>query len=188
MIYVTLFLSFCQIGLFCVGGGYASMPLIQAQVVHAHHWLTMTELLQIFAISQMTPGPIGINAATFVGMRVAGMGGAIAATMGFVTPSIFIMVGFAKLIQKYGDLGIMKGILAGMRPAVLALLLSAGVLFTKLVLWQQDTQVFTWETLQYKELGILLLAFCITRFTKISVIYNLLICGLVSLGLYILFH
>ena len=72
MIYLELFWSFVQVGLFCVGGGYASMPLIQAQVIDVHGWLSMSEFIDIFTISQMTPGPIGINAATFVGMKVAG--------------------------------------------------------------------------------------------------------------------
>ena len=69
MIYLELFWSFVQVGLFCVGGGYASMPLIQAQVIDVHGWLSMSEFIDIFTISQMTPGPIGINAATFVGMK-----------------------------------------------------------------------------------------------------------------------
>lgn len=73
MIYLELFWSFVQVGLFCVGGGYASMPLIQAQVIDVHAWLSMSEFIDIFTISQMTPGPIGINAATFIGMKVAGI-------------------------------------------------------------------------------------------------------------------
>ena len=82
MIYFLLFIEFAKISLVCVGGGYASMPLIQASVVDSYHWLTLPEFIDIFTISQMTPGPIGINAATFAGMKVAGIGGAIAATMG----------------------------------------------------------------------------------------------------------
>ena len=72
MIYGLLFWEFFKVGIFCVGGGYASMPLIQASVVDTFHWLTMSEFVDIFTISQMTPGPIGINAATFVGTRIAG--------------------------------------------------------------------------------------------------------------------
>ena len=77
MIYLELFWSFATVGLFCIGGGYASMPLIQAQVIDKHGWLTMNEFVDIFTISQMTPGPIGVNAATFVGSKVAGITGAI---------------------------------------------------------------------------------------------------------------
>ena len=75
MIYLKLFLSFLQIGLFSFGGGYAAMPLIQEQVVTQHGWLTMTEFTDLITISQMTPGPIAINAATFVGSKIAGVPG-----------------------------------------------------------------------------------------------------------------
>lgn len=72
MIYFDLFWSFCMVGAFCVGGGYASIPLIQTQVIDIHHWIGFSEFMDVVAISQMTPGPIGINAATFVGTKVAG--------------------------------------------------------------------------------------------------------------------
>ena len=72
MIYLELFLSFLQIGLFSFGGGYAAMPLIQGQVVNGHHWLSMTEFTDLITISQMTPGPIAVNSATFVGIRCSG--------------------------------------------------------------------------------------------------------------------
>ena len=81
MIYLQLFLSFLQIGLFSFGGGYAAMPLIQGQVVDAHGWLSMSEFTDLITISQMTPGPIAINAATFVGIKIAGLPGALAATL-----------------------------------------------------------------------------------------------------------
>ena len=91
MIYLQLFLSFLQIGLFSIGGGYAAMPLIQAQVVTAHSWLTMEEFSHLVTISQMTPGPIAINGATFVGMQIAGFPGALAATLGCVAPSLVLV-------------------------------------------------------------------------------------------------
>ena len=75
MIYIQLFLSFFQISLFSFGGGYAALPLIQGQVVNVHHWLSMTEFTDLITISQMTPGPIAINAATFVGMKLTGIAG-----------------------------------------------------------------------------------------------------------------
>ena len=139
MIYWELFWSFVQVGAFCVGGGYASMPLIQEQVIQIHGWLTLQEFIDIFTISQMTPGPIGINAATFVGTKVAGVPGAIAATAGFVFPSIIIVLILAKLFFKYGDIGPIRGILNGLRPAVVALICSAGVGFILLALWNSET-------------------------------------------------
>ena len=138
MIYLQLFLEFAKISLVCVGGGYASMPLIQASVVDGYHWLTLGEFIDIFTISQMTPGPIGINAATFAGMKIAGIGGAICATMGFVTPSIFLCIALAKIIFKYGDLGAIHGILNGLRPAVMALIAAACVSFVLLAVWDAE--------------------------------------------------
>ena len=82
MIYLQLFWSFFQIGLFSIGGGYAAMPLIQHQVVELHPWLTLTQFADIMTIAEMTPGPIAINSATFVGMQVAGLPGALVATAG----------------------------------------------------------------------------------------------------------
>ena len=84
MIYIQLFLSFLQIGLFSFGGGYAAMPLIQNQVVDTYHWLSMTEFTDLITISQMTPGPIAINSATFVGMKIADIPGAVIATIGCI--------------------------------------------------------------------------------------------------------
>ena len=84
MIYLQLFLSFLQIGAFSFGGGYAAMPLIQSQVVDSHKWLSMAEFTNLITISQMTPGPIAVNSATFVGLKVAGIGGAAVATAGCI--------------------------------------------------------------------------------------------------------
>ena len=78
MIYLQLFLSFLQVGMFSFGGGYAAMPLIQGQVVTGHHWLSMSEFTDLITISQMTPGPIAVNSATFVGIKIAGIPGALA--------------------------------------------------------------------------------------------------------------
>ncbi len=139
MIYWELFWSFVKVGLFCVGGGYASMPLIQAEVIENHAWLTMPQFIDIFTISQMTPGPIGINAATFVGTKVAGLPGAVAATVGFVFPSVFIVMALAYLFFRYGDIGPVRGILNGLRPAVVALICSAGMSFILLALWNTET-------------------------------------------------
>ncbi len=139
MIYLLLFWEFAKISVVCVGGGYASMPLIQAAVVDTYHWLSLSEFIDIFTISQMTPGPIGINAATFAGMKIAGVVGAVCATMGFVTPSIFLCIALEKIIFKYGDLGAIHGILNGLRPAVMALIAAACVSFILLAVWNAES-------------------------------------------------
>ncbi len=106
MIYLQLFLSFLQIGLFSFGGGYAAMPLIQNQIVTIHSWLSMSEFTDLITISQMTPGPIAINSATFVGIKIAGLPGALIATIGCVLPSCIIVTLIAKLYLKYRNMSV----------------------------------------------------------------------------------
>lgn len=180
MIYLELFWSFVQIGLFCVGGGYASMPLIQAQVIDVHGWLSMSEFIDIFTISQMTPGPIGINAATFVGMKVAGFLGAIVATLGFVTPSFILGIILAKLFFKYGNIGVIKGILNGLRPAVVALICSAGMSFIFLALFNTEKMPINVADIDYLGLFVLIVAFIAVR-KKVGIIKILAGSGILGL-------
>lgn len=105
MIYLQLFWSFLQIGLFSFGGGYAAMPLIQGQVVTSHGWLTMSEFTDLITISQMTPGPIAVNSATFVGLKIAGIPGAVVATVGCILPSCIIDTNSCKIISAISEHG-----------------------------------------------------------------------------------
>lgn len=127
MIYLQLFLSFLQIGAFSFGGGYAAMPLIQSQIVDLHHWLSFKEFTDLITISQMTPGPIAINSATFVGTKIAGIPGAIAATIGCILPSCILVTIIAYFYLKYRHLRFLQNILNYLRPAVVALIATAGV-------------------------------------------------------------
>ena len=181
MIILTLYLEFIKVGLFCVGGGYASMPLIQAVVVDGYGWMTLREFVDIFTISQMTPGPIGINAATFCGMKVAGVPGSIAATMGFVTPSLILCIIVTKLFFKYGDIPAIRGVLNGLRPAVIALIMSAGVSFIVLALWNVETLPENpVKMLDWRGVLMLLLTFIAVR-RKVSVIKLLAGSGVLGL-------
>lgn len=182
MIYWELFWSFLKVGLFCVGGGYASMPLIQAEVIDIHGWLTMQEFIDIFTISQMTPGPIGINAATFVGTKVAGLPGAVAATVGFVTPSVFIVITLTKIFFKYGDFPAVRGILNGLRPAVVALICSAGIGFVLLALWNTETMPDDFTRADLIGCIVLPLALAAVRY-KVSVVRVLCLSGILGLAL-----
>ena len=127
MIYLELLWSFFQIGLFSIGGGYAAMPLIQNQVVDVHPWLTMTQFADIMAIAEMTPGPIAVNSATFVGIQVGGILGAIIATVGCILPSCVIVITLAYIYYRFRGLSMVQGVLAGLRPAVVAIIASAGI-------------------------------------------------------------
>ena len=127
MLYLQLFVSFLKIGLFSFGGGYAALPLIQDQIVARHGWLAMEEFVDLITISQMTPGPIAINAATFVGIKIGGPFGALTATAGCILPSCVIVTVIARLYLKYRDMAILHSILETLRPAVVAMIASAGI-------------------------------------------------------------
>ena len=127
MALLSRFWSFFQIGLLSFGGGYAALPLIQEQVVTRQGWLDMIQFTDIVTISQMTPGPIAINAATFVGIRVAGLPGALIATFGCVLPSIVLVLALAKLYERFHNLRAVQGVLEGLRPAVVAMIGAAGL-------------------------------------------------------------
>lgn len=127
MIYLHLFLAFLQIGAFSFGGGYAAMPLIQSQVIEHYGWLTMSDFNDLVTIAEMTPGPIAVNAATFVGNQVAGIPGAIVATIGVILPSCIFVTILAKLYAKYRNLTTMKEVLHTLRPAVIAMIFAAGL-------------------------------------------------------------
>lgn len=143
MILLELFLSFLQIGAFSFGGGYAAMPLIQAQVVTKYHWLSMAEFTDLITISQMTPGPIAINSATFVGTRIAGIPGALAATAGCVLPSCILVTLLAKIYLKYRNLSLLQGVLKSLRPAVIAMIAAAGASILVNAFWGESIASLT---------------------------------------------
>lgn len=138
MIYFYLFWVFFQIGFFTFGGGYAALPLIEHYVIEQESWLTMAEFADLLAISQITPGPIALNAATFIGTRVGGILGAVTATFGNIAPACVIVLILAYFYQKYRTLEVVKGVLDGLRPAVVALIGSAGVSVIVLALWGDE--------------------------------------------------
>lgn len=125
MIYLILFWAFFKVGAFSFGGGYAMIPLIEKEIIEIHHWLPMKEFLDIIAISQMTPGPIAVNSATFVGYKVAGFWGSVVATIGVTAPSFLIILMLALLILRYRNLPVLDSFFTGVRPAVIALIVQA---------------------------------------------------------------
>ena len=139
MIYLELLWSFFQIGLFSIGGGYAAMPLIQHQAIDIHGWLTMQSFSDIMTISQMTPGPIAINAATFVGIQVAGIPGALVATFGCVLPSSIIVTILAFIYYRFKGLDAVQSVLKGLRPAVVAMIATAGLSLMAMAFCGTDT-------------------------------------------------
>ena len=127
MIYIKLVLSFLLIGVLGFGGGYAVLPLIQQQCVSANHWLTMTEFSDLLTLSQITPGPVAINAASFVGMKVGGIAGAFVASFAFMLPPFIIVSLLYVVYRKYGQLKAVQNVLSGLKPGVAGLIAVAGL-------------------------------------------------------------
>lgn len=137
MIFLSLFITFFEIGLFGFGGGYGMLSLIQTEVVRNHAWMSSEQFTNIVAISQMTPGPIGINSATYCGytaVKNAGFSDSVAvlgsftATFALVLPSFILMVLIAKMLMKYMNKPVVQDIFSGLRPAVVGLLAAAALL------------------------------------------------------------
>ena len=186
MIHLELFWSFFQIGLFSIGGGYAAMPLIQHQVVELHPWLTLEQFSDIITISQMTPGPIAINSATFVGLQLGGLPGALVATAGCVLPSCIIVLTLAYVYYRYRGLSMVQGVLAGLRPAVVALIASAGVSILLLALWGEGGFTLNVQDINLIALGLFAAAFAVLRIWKVSPILVMTSCGVLGGILYTL--
>lgn len=179
MIYLELLWSFIQIGLFSVGGGYAAIALIRSQAVDLHGWLTAAEFSDLVTIAEMTPGPIAINSATFVGMRVAGLPGAIAATLGCILPSLMIVSLLAFLYFRYRRLTVMKEVLSSLRPAVVALIASAGLAILAGVIFPDN--LFNLTEIDWLGAALFAAAFIVLRMKKLNAILTMLLCGVIYL-------
>jgi len=184
MILFQLFWSFFIVGLFSFGGGYAALPLIQHQVLDVHNWLTPTEFMDVLTISQMTPGPIAINASTFVGTKIAGIAGAIVATVGCVTPSCIIVLILATLYYKYKGLSMVQGIIKGLRPAVVALIASAGLSILVTVLFNKEEFPITPSDFNWIAAALFLASLFLLRKFKLNPIIVMLIAGVAGVVVY----
>ena len=182
MLYLQLFYTFFKIGLFGFGGGYAMLSMIQGEVVTRHGWLTSQEFTDIVAISQMTPGPIGINSATYVGFTATGsVWGSIIATLAVVLPSFILMLAISKFFLKYQKHPVVAAVFSGLRPAVVGLLASAALVLMNAENFsspKEDMYSFIISCL------IFLVAFIGTRKYKINPILMIVACGIAGLILY----
>lgn len=128
MVYLDIFITFFKIGLFSFGGGYAMLPLIQHEVVDSHNWVSAKEFIDIVAISQVTPGPIAINSATYIGYKVTGVLGSALATIGVTAPSVIIMIIICRFFFKFKNNKNVEHAFLGLRPATVGLVAAAAVL------------------------------------------------------------
>lgn len=162
---ISLFLIFMKIGVFTFGGGYAMIPLIQRETVENKKWINDEDMLEIVAIAESTPGPIAINAATFIGYRVGGFLGALAATIGLVLPSFAIITAVSFVLMQFQNVRWIQFAFNGIRAGVLALIVKA--------LWSMYKQspkgIFSYL--------IMLGAFVVTAFLPVNVIFVILFCA-----------
>lgn len=183
MIFLQLFYTFFKIGLFGFGGGYAMISMIQGEVVTRHEWLSSTEFTDIIAISQMTPGPIGINSATYVGYsavvnagysQAIGILGSTVATVSVVLPSFILMVLISKFFLKYQKHPIIASVFKGLRPGVVGLLAAAALVLMN----GENFGTYNWQILT----SILLFAgtFIASYRYKVNPILLIVICGFIG--------
>ena len=183
MIYLQLFYTFFKIGLFGFGGGYAMISMIQGEVVTRHEWLSSNEFADIIAISQMTPGPIGINSATYVGYsavvnagysHAVGILGSTIATVSVVLPSFILMVLISKFFLKYQKHPIIASVFEGLRPGVVGLLAAAALVLMN----GENFGTYNWQILT----SIILFAgtFIASYRYKVNPILLIVICGIIG--------
>ncbi len=187
LLYLKLFWTFFQIGLFGFGGGYAMISMIQGEVVGRHHWMTNGEFTDIVAISQSTPGPIGINSATYVGYTslvnagyapIWGALGSFIATFAVVLPSLILMLAISRFFMKYKNHPAVEHTFMGLRPAVIGLLAAASLLLMNAENFSTPGQN-PWQF--FISVGLFLFAFIGQQVYKMNPILLLVLCGLSGL-------
>ncbi len=182
MIYLELFWNFFQIGLFTIGGGYAALPLIKTRIVDINGYLTLSEFMDILAIAESTPGPLAINAATFVGVKTASIFGGIMATIGLVTPSLIIVLILAFIYIKYSEMGALKRVLKVVRPVAAALIAAAAVTIVKLAFFGGN--VIDFDNFNFIVLGLFAVGLFLLRKFKLNPIWVMLGSGAAGAILY----
>ena len=184
MIFLELFYTFLKIGLFSFGGGYGMLSVIQGEVVARHGWLSAAEFTDIVAVSQMTPGPIGINSATYVGYtavlnstgsEILAVLGSFAASFAVMLPSIVLMLIVSRFFMKYSKHGSVEAVFKGLRPAVVGLIASAALLLMTVENFGSPTET----PLQFwVSVALFVAAFVAMKFFKISPILILILAGI----------
>lgn len=185
-IIVKLFLSFLQVGLFSVGGGYAAIPLIQNQIVNVWSLMTIEEFADLITIAEMTPGPISINSATFVGMRLAGIPGAVICTLGCILMPFIICLILAHFYYKYRNFSGVQTVLSCLRPAVVSLISCAGLSILTLAVFKNGSVDFALSNLNWIEIALFAVCLFLLRKYKIGAIKIILGSGVVGTILYLL--
>lgn len=183
MSYLLLFLSFFQVGVFSVGGGYAAIPLIQNKMVGELTWLNMKEFTDLITIAGMAPGSIGVNSAIFVGIRIAGFPGALAALFGCILPTCLIVSILGFVYYRYKNISVLQSILSNLRPAVVALIAAAGLSILKMAVFGEKAVEF--ENVSWSAPVLFVAALFLLRRKKWNPILVMGLCGAVGFMLHL---
>ena len=181
MILLELFLTFMKIGMFTFGGGYAMITMIQYEA-EQHDWLTQTELVDFVALSESTPGPLAVNMATFVGIRTGGIPGAVIATLGIVLPSFIIILIIAKFFMKFKDSKAVKGMMSGLKPAVVGMIGTAFLSVGRTVFFPNGLQSCNFTDISFWILFLLFAVSAVLAFKKVNPIKIILLSAVVGIG------
>lgn len=179
---LQLFFAFFQIGLFSIGGGYAIIPMISEQVVNSHHWLSAQEFTDIITISQMTPGPLAVNTSTFVGMRVAGIAGALCATIGCICMGVLIAFGIYHIFQRFSNSHIFMEVLKGLKAGSLGLIMAAAAIIVSLAFFKNGTIALS--GIQFPAICIFMIILFISRKWKVNPIALMVLSGIMGVCIY----
>lgn len=179
----NLFIAFFKIGLFSIGGGYAIIPMINEQIVVTFHWLTTQEFTDIITISQMTPGPLAVNTSTFVGMRVAGVSGALIATFGCICMGVLIAFTIYHIFQKFSSSLYFMEVLRGLKASSLGLIASAAAIILFLAFFGSSS--FLFKNMNYIAILIFIITIAVSRKFKLNPILSMLISGLLGVIFYL---
>lgn len=172
--FAELFFSFLQVGLFSFGGGMVSITLLMQKIVTEKGWITAQAFNDLIAIAESTPGPIAVNAATFVGMQLGGFHGMLIATAGAILPGCAIVIGLAWLYQRYRSLAVVQGMMNGLRPVIVAAVFVGGFSILKTALFSLGGNL-DWFSLLFFAAGLILL-----HKTKISAVALIIGSGIVG--------
>lgn len=168
MIYLRLFYEFFKTGLFTVGGGMATLPFLYSMADRTG-WFTQLQIADMIAVSESTPGPIGVNMATFAGYTTAGIPGALLATLGLVTPSVIVILIIAKFLQAFRQNKYVDAVFYGLRPCSIGLIMAAGLMVVKIALFNFYSDApthFTAEIFNLKAIALAAALIVFTRFVK----------------------
>ncbi|MCR1899850.1 chromate transporter [Irregularibacter muris] len=181
---LTLLISFLQIGLFSIGGGYAVIPLIQEQVVDSNGWLSLQEFTDIITISQMTPGPLAVNTSTFVGIRIAGIPGAVVATLGCVLSGFLISIFLYNFFKKHRDIDSVSNILRGLRSASIGLIAASASTIILIAFWGSSSLNIKFMDINIFAVIIFMISLFLLRKYKTNPIFIILLSGITGLFIY----